>query len=59
MAGDPTTSHDEFNTVLEELYDWADTQVGGTGFFDAQKVCWVEKYFEPDSSTLPQTTRMI
>lgn len=28
---------------MQQLYDWADTQVGGN-FFDAKKVCWIDRF---------------
>ena len=34
----------DFNPIMDALYDWADEQVGGTGFSDAEKRCWIETF---------------
>ncbi len=40
LASDPTATDEDFNAVMDELYDWGDTSLGGP--WPHKKVCWVE-----------------
>lgn len=42
LADDPTAHADDFNCVLERLYDWADTKLDGN--WNGKKVCWVQTF---------------
>lgn len=34
---------ENFDSVMDQLYDWADQKVGNSeSFFDRKKVCWVK-----------------
>lgn len=35
-------SQDEFNDLMSELYDWADTSLDGQ--FNGKKVCWINTF---------------
>jgi len=42
IADDPTSSTNEFDYVMEELYDWADTKLDSE--WNGKKVCWVATF---------------
>jgi hypothetical protein len=41
FAADNTGDFDDLDELMERLYDWGDTHIGGK-FFDAKKVCWID-----------------
>ena len=41
FAADDTGDFDDLDELMERLYDWGDTHIGGE-FFDAKKVCWID-----------------
>lgn len=43
-ANDDTLSTEEFDQLMDDLYNWGDMQIGGA-FFNAVKVCWVNVAF--------------
>lgn len=45
LAADPEVTFDEFNMLWEELYDWADQNIGAQVMpWDQKKVCWVRLF---------------
>lgn len=40
LAGDPTGNVEDFDGVMEQLYDWADTPLDGQ--WNGRKLCWVD-----------------
>lgn len=45
IAQDSDANDAWFDDVMAQLYDWGDVQVGGKGFFDAEKRCWISTNF--------------
>ncbi len=43
MSQDETLTTSQFDYLMNDLYDWGDTQIGGK-FFDAKKVCWINRF---------------
>ena len=41
LAGDTTSNWSDFDEVMEDLYDWADTPVGEG--WPMPKLCWVDR----------------
>lgn len=39
LANDPSANADEFDCVMQELYDWADTRLDD--HWNGRKVCWI------------------
>ena len=39
LASDPDADADDFDEVMERLYDWADTSLDD--YWNGRKVCWV------------------
>jgi hypothetical protein len=42
MGEDPETDSDDFNYVMDQLYDWADTSLDGR--VGGKKVCWIKTF---------------
>lgn len=42
LSNDKDADTSDFDELMERLYDWADIQIGGK-FFDAKKVCWIDR----------------
>ena len=42
LAADEDASHDDFNYVMRDLYDWADTPMDSAPMFQRKKLCWVD-----------------
>lgn len=43
LAEDPTADFDDFDCVLEDLYNWGDISLDGK--FAGKKVCWIRTNF--------------
>ena len=43
LADDDEATTGDFDSVMGELYDWADVQIDGD-VFNAKKVCWVKTF---------------
>jgi len=41
LAQDKNTTYEDFNYIMEELYDWADKSIDGT--CTGAKNCWIDK----------------
>lgn len=46
IAGNDSATADDFDEILDRLYDWGDTHISGA-FFDAKKVCWIDRFSDP------------
>ena len=45
LSTDAEVDTEEFDALMSDLYDWADTRLDdGVGFFGAQKACWVKTF---------------
>jgi hypothetical protein len=42
LSTDPKADKEDFDCVLERLYDWADTKLDNN--WNGKKVCWVETF---------------
>lgn len=42
---DDTTPEEEFDDVLNQLYDWADQEIEPFGLWPRNKMCWVKTSF--------------
>lgn len=42
FANDATGDFDDVDDLMQALYDWGDSTVGGTNFFNAEKACWID-----------------
>ncbi len=42
LASDPLADADEFDDLMEQLYDWADTKLDDN--WNGKKVCWVATF---------------
>jgi hypothetical protein len=40
LAGDETATSDEFNSIMDDLYDWGDTRMEPR--WNGKKVCWID-----------------
>lgn len=43
IADDPSAEFSDFDALLHDLYDWADTPVGGA-FPDTKRACWIKTF---------------
>lgn len=43
FARDVDAEADDFDQIMQDLYDWADTHISGD-FFNAKKACWVRTF---------------
>jgi hypothetical protein len=50
MSRDDTLTVADFDGVMQSLYDWGDRQLSGQ-FFDAEKVCWIDRFKQPAKAT--------
>ena len=45
LSIDTTGGTTEFDALMSDLYDWADTRLDdGVGFWGAKKACWVKTF---------------
>ena len=45
LSIDTTAGTTEFDALMSDLYDWADTRLDdGVEFFGAKKACWVKTF---------------
>ena len=45
LSEDPTSNADDFDEIMAELYDWADTPLDGK--WNGRKLCWVDTLEPP------------
>ena len=50
MADDTDLTVDDFDSLMNDLYDWGDTPLT-TGFFQAKKVCFID-WMSPREATV-------
>ena len=48
VRNDPDASEDDFNNVLESLYDWGDTPLDNQ--WGGKKMCWIDTTFSRASA---------
>lgn len=41
IASDPFAGRDDFDSIMDELYDWGDTSLDGSQWM-GRKVCWID-----------------
>ena len=42
LAADATSDAEDFDSIMSDLYDWADTPLDNASMFERKKLCWVK-----------------